>query len=158
MARTGTPFYEQVGRAWLEERYVGRRMAPREIAAEVGVGVDAVVYALQKFDLQGKQPALYQVLDPERLVGLYFEEGLTLDEVGERMGTTADTVKAALLYRGYRLRPKGVRGRPATHGERKAAAEPVVDCWRCRWRGVCLDWSADAPCRTVADRNREAAG
>lgn len=159
MVRCGTPFYERVGREWMEERYIRRRMLPREIAAECGASTAAVTYALQKFGLQGKQPALYQALDPEELARLYHGEDLSLDEVGERLGTTATTIAVSLRHHGIALKAKGYRrgageaGAGADRGRREKPAPVVeVDCWRCRWRGRCLDWPVDAPCRAARCR------
>ena len=46
-------------------------------------------------------------LDLAEIVRLYFEEHLTLIEVGTRLGVSSDTVRKRLMAAGYEMRKKG---------------------------------------------------
>lgn len=104
------PMYEEIGEERLRMMYLEQRMAPKEIAAELGYSVPGVVYALRKFGLAGKQKAVYQTLDAGCLRRLYVDEGLGMREVAEVVGVSAATVAAALRYRGIPIRQKGDTG------------------------------------------------
>jgi DNA-binding transcriptional regulator LsrR (DeoR family) len=92
----------------LTEFYHDRQFSQKEIAEHFGAGSRrAVARQMRKNDIETRAPDVPDV-PTEKLRRLYCDEGLTLTEVGDRVGLCRTTVGERLERHGIERRSAGV--------------------------------------------------
>jgi len=134
--------YEQIDPGELRRLYVDERLTAREIAAQVGLSIDVIDYALERHEIPrgGHRRGKYR-LDPRRLYSLYVEQELTEEQVAR-----IESVPTSVIH--HALEQLDIERRPCQESKlilQRAAAEPDRCYDRCPGWDDCLD-NLDAPC------------
>jgi hypothetical protein len=122
-------------RDWLYNEYIIKDQSTPEIGKIIGASMNAVAYWLRKYKIpiknrntasikkrltMAKEEKLFRVeIDKDKLLNLFAEKRMTLNQIACHFETSGDTIRKRLLKYGVRIRQRDERGvRPRrTSGE-----------------------------------------
>ncbi|WP_143448408.1 helix-turn-helix domain-containing protein [Kineosporia sp. A_224] len=110
------------GRAELVEQ-LRTRWEAGELQAQIAEALCVSVATVQRLRRKHGIERRHQAVDGEAAVRLYVEDGLSLEDVGARLGTSSAAVRYRLLKAGVTLRPAGRTAHALGDDVRAAALE-----------------------------------
>jgi|GEM_PF-6994611 transposase len=106
-----------VDRNWLVEQYQVHRKSLRALAREVGVSHETIRIWLHQAGVSTSDRRYNRTRIPKKqLEKLYYQQGLTIDQVAEKLGVSAATVVKRMEEFGLARRPPGTRVRREAKG------------------------------------------